>query len=403
VPHLRGTGARGEGRSARSVARSACNGWRRGGLDPHRRDCGLAVVDRCGRLGRRSHLVCHRPGAMASAAGKPDRAAHGPGRFAWFASLLDNSRFSPLYTGGLFLSVLFLAVFGHVLLAFPSGRLEGRLPRAVVAAAYLDTTAVVAVSVVFRQPACGCVQNLALIDPNTALSEAFRDVARGVEVLAILVGLAVLAHRWRRATPPWRRAVAPVLWWGAAGMAVAVFTILTQSLGSHGRRGSCATRSRARSTTRRWPSPTGSLSSVATSMPMAAPGAPLGGRFPRGNDRGAWGPPRCRPRADASLREDPALVEAVCAAAGLALELLDHRRRGPAVTANPVRRPAVLPHCLRVEPVAELAGDHPVVSSPVDRGADERFGQMVPITLGGRGGSRQGPMLVPATDPPRAG
>jgi hypothetical protein len=151
--------------------------------------------------------------------------------FAWFASLLDNSSVSLVHTGGLFLSVLFIAAFGHVLLAFPSGRLEGRLPRAIVAAAYVDTTAVIAASVVFREPECGCVQNFALIEPNAALSDAFRDVARGIGVLVILVGLVALARRWRRATPPWRRSVAPVLWLGAAGMTIGVLTLLTESLG----------------------------------------------------------------------------------------------------------------------------------------------------------------------------
>lgn len=153
------------------------------------------------------------------------------GGFAWFGSLLDYSSVSAAYTAGLFLSVLFIAVFGHVLLAFPGGRLDGRLSRAIVAIAYVDTTVVVAASALLREPECACVENLALVEADAGLSDALRDVARGVGVLVILGGLALLAHRWRYATPPWRRAVAPVLWLGAAGMAIAVLTLLTDSLG----------------------------------------------------------------------------------------------------------------------------------------------------------------------------
>src|SRR5215472_3716254 len=58
--------------------------------------------------------------------------------FAWFASLLVYSRVSALYTLGLLIRPLFIAVLGHLLLAFPGGRLEGGLARAIVVTAYVD-------------------------------------------------------------------------------------------------------------------------------------------------------------------------------------------------------------------------------------------------------------------------
>jgi peptidoglycan/LPS O-acetylase OafA/YrhL len=45
--------------------------------------------------------------------------------FAWFASLLVYSSVSALYTLGLLIRPLFIAVLNHLLLAFPGGRLEG--------------------------------------------------------------------------------------------------------------------------------------------------------------------------------------------------------------------------------------------------------------------------------------
>jgi signal transduction histidine kinase len=284
--------------------------------------------------------------------------------FAWFASLLDNSSFSGLYTVGLFLPVLFIAAFGHVLLAFPNGRLEGRLSRAIVAAAYLDTTVVVALSVVFREPDRPGVENLALIEPNAALSDAFRNVARGIGVAIILLGLAVLAHRWRGATPPWRRAVAPVLWVGAAGMAIGVLTLLTESLAeppgglsfaffvvfgavplafavglirSRLARGAVAELVVELGQTRAPGKLRDALAralhdqslAVAYWLPeqrryVGVDGNPLE-LPPEGASRAATIVKREGRRVaallhDASLRDDPALVEAVCAAAGLALE-----------------------------------------------------------------------------------
>jgi hypothetical protein len=131
--------------------------------------------------------------------------------FAWFMSLLVYSSVSPLYTVGLFFRALFIAVLGHLLFAFPSGRLEGRLRRAIVVAAYVDTIVVNAASVVFYEPDSGGVRNLALLDADAALSDALKNTARGVGVALVLTGLVMLMHRWRQATPPWRRAVAPVL------------------------------------------------------------------------------------------------------------------------------------------------------------------------------------------------
>jgi signal transduction histidine kinase len=151
--------------------------------------------------------------------------------FAWFASLLVYSSVSALYTLGLLIRPLFIAVLNHLLLAFPGGRLEGRLARAIVVTAYLDTTVVVALAAMFYQPDAAGVSNLALVEPNAALSEALRNAARGIGVALLLASIVLIARRWRRATPPWRRAVAPVLWWGAAAAATGAVRLGHDSLG----------------------------------------------------------------------------------------------------------------------------------------------------------------------------
>jgi signal transduction histidine kinase len=151
--------------------------------------------------------------------------------FAWFASLLVYSSVSALYTFGLFFRPLFIAVLNHLLLAFPSGRLQGRLSRAVVVAAYLDTILVVGASVPFQEPDAEGVTNLVQIEPNAALADGLRNAARGIGVALLLSSLLLLTFRWRRATPPWRRAVAPVLWVGAAAAAFGALRLLNDALG----------------------------------------------------------------------------------------------------------------------------------------------------------------------------
>jgi signal transduction histidine kinase len=151
--------------------------------------------------------------------------------FSWFASLLVYSSVSALYTLGLLIRPLFIAVLNHLLLAFPGGRLEGRLARAIVVTAYLDTTVVVAASALFYQPDAGGVSNLALVEPNAVLSDALRNAARGIGVVLLLASIVLIARHWRRATPPWRRAVAPVLWWGAAAAATGALRLGHDALG----------------------------------------------------------------------------------------------------------------------------------------------------------------------------
>src|SRR5215213_2294149 len=102
--------------------------------------------------------------------------------FAWFAGLLVHAPVSLLYTVGLFCRALFIAVLGHLLLAFPRDRLEGRPARAIAVAAYVDTLLVNGVSVLFTDPGSPDYRNLALVEPDAALARTFQDTARGIGV-----------------------------------------------------------------------------------------------------------------------------------------------------------------------------------------------------------------------------
>jgi signal transduction histidine kinase len=149
--------------------------------------------------------------------------------FAWFAGRLTFTDWPLLYTIGLFTAALFFAVLGHVLLAFPTGRVEGRLIGGLVLAGYVDTTLVIGVGILFHHGEPGDPENLALIEANTALTDAFKNSARVIGIVLFLALLAVLALRWRRASPRWRRAFAIVFWTGTAAAVVTVVSILTKT------------------------------------------------------------------------------------------------------------------------------------------------------------------------------
>jgi signal transduction histidine kinase len=148
---------------------------------------------------------------------------------AWFLGRLTFTDVPAAFTVGIFLSALFFPFFGHVLLAFPYGRLTSWLPRALVIVGYLDTTLVIAVGIVLYKSEPTEPRNLALIEANNGLSDAFKNTARGVGIACFLGILAILAHRWRNATPRWRRTFALVFWTGAAASALSAVAILTRT------------------------------------------------------------------------------------------------------------------------------------------------------------------------------
>src|ERR687888_321434 len=113
--------------------------------------------------------------------------------FAWFAGRLIYSDVPLLHTIGGFLGVLFFAVLGHVLLAFPGGRLEGRLSRFLVAAAYVDTIVVIAIASLFDKGNPGDPRNLALVDANRAVADGLTKTVRGIGIALFLAGLARVA------------------------------------------------------------------------------------------------------------------------------------------------------------------------------------------------------------------
>ena len=149
--------------------------------------------------------------------------------FVWFVGRWIYVNPPLLYTIGLFLGATFFAVLGHVLLAFPGGRLEGRVSRLLVTAGYLDTIVVVGIGNLFYDGAPGGTRNLALVDANATLSDALKNASRGIGIALFTVTLVILARRWRRATPRWRHAFGLAFWSGFAAVLASAISIASRA------------------------------------------------------------------------------------------------------------------------------------------------------------------------------
>ena len=139
--------------------------------------------------------------------------------FAWFGSGLSASDSDVLYTIGELLDGLFPAVLGHLLLAFPTGRLNTRAERTVVAAAYFAVTVLQVPSLLFEEP--GEPRNLLIVEGDQPLSDALDAMQYAVAIALIAVSWVIIIRRER--AQPRGRAWRPVLWTG--GLSVAAFVV----------------------------------------------------------------------------------------------------------------------------------------------------------------------------------
>ncbi len=136
--------------------------------------------------------------------------------FVWFLAALIASDVPGLFAIGGLLNALPFAILLHMLVAFPTGRLETRGERFLVAVAYFDVTVMQLISVLFLDTAdpdvcVGCPSNPLLVSDQEVVS----GIASGLQTLIAVAGVSAVAvllyRRWRSASAPARRALSPVL------------------------------------------------------------------------------------------------------------------------------------------------------------------------------------------------
>ena len=149
--------------------------------------------------------------------------------YLWFLAALPESNNDWVFTIGIALTSVAFGAFVHLLLAFPSGRLTGRLDVVLVVATYvLVLVGGVALLLLEERPISDCGSCRSTIAIST--SETAHDVVRAVyTVLALVLLAAVLTTvvvRFRRASRALRRALGPVLLAGTVTLLALVLEVV---------------------------------------------------------------------------------------------------------------------------------------------------------------------------------
>jgi signal transduction histidine kinase len=150
--------------------------------------------------------------------------------FAWFAAGLTLVERPFVASLGSALSGFWTGLLIYLLLAYPDGRLRSRLDRLIVAAILFDTIACQLVVLLFAPTIENGQSNAFALWPSQATTDW---IAIGQQALLIAVAVTVLGvfgERWQSASPPLRRALAPVYCAGAVTMLLIAATLLVTRL-----------------------------------------------------------------------------------------------------------------------------------------------------------------------------
>jgi PAS domain S-box-containing protein len=149
--------------------------------------------------------------------------------FVFFLGALGESNEATVFTLGAALSSLFAAVFVHLLLAYPSGRLGSAAERRFVAFAYLLAGLGPTVFLLVERHAQGCTKcpdNIFLVTDSHTAATIIGGVLTALVGVVIVSVLVIVIRRWRRATPAARRILAPVYGSGAAASILLILSAI---------------------------------------------------------------------------------------------------------------------------------------------------------------------------------
>jgi signal transduction histidine kinase len=153
--------------------------------------------------------------------------------FTFMLGALTASDDSVVFTIGVLLSSVYFVVFAHMVLAYPDGRLERPWHARLLAAGYLLTLIGSLPQLLWGftdrmlESCPDCPESALLIERDDTLRDIFNGLVSVIGVVLVAVILVILLRRWRAATPPQRRSMAPILWSG-----VAMLVLLATALGS---------------------------------------------------------------------------------------------------------------------------------------------------------------------------
>ncbi len=129
--------------------------------------------------------------------------------------------------------VLIYAFLIQLLLSFPSGRLETRLDRLLVAIAYVNTTVVQLGVFLFTDSKAGCARcpsNPLLIEPSDA-AKVLEAAQLDISIALLGAVVAVLYRRWRSGTPGRARVFAPIVAVGGVTFVLLMAALIVEQAG----------------------------------------------------------------------------------------------------------------------------------------------------------------------------
>jgi PAS domain S-box-containing protein len=142
--------------------------------------------------------------------------------FTWFvgAGLVASNQSLP-WTIGVALSAIPAGFLIHLLIAYPSGRLQSRWELAVVVTGYVLVTVAHFAHLPFDPDPMSCADsacpsNAFLVQDDATLTDVAVGAIQIIAVIYLLAVVATLLGRWRHSSPAARRVLAPVLLAGGA-------------------------------------------------------------------------------------------------------------------------------------------------------------------------------------------
>jgi signal transduction histidine kinase len=154
--------------------------------------------------------------------------------FALFAgTLIDMDRSLP-FTLGLMSLGIPTALLVHLVLVFPDGRLHSAWERLVVGVAYATAIVVQAAMLTYMDVGhvggCPCPENLLFAHDDVTTHMRLMSALRYLGIAVAAAVLVALAARWRTASPLMRRALFPIVVVGGLAVALRAATLLASSL-----------------------------------------------------------------------------------------------------------------------------------------------------------------------------
>jgi signal transduction histidine kinase len=149
--------------------------------------------------------------------------------FAMFAGSLADSDSALPFTIGLVIAPLPAAIVLQLIVAFPEGRLHSRLEQFVVGGAYFVVVVAQIVMLMFmgfeHVTGCPCPDNLLFVRDDMALHSAIMSSQRFLGIVVVAVAAWIVLRRWHTASKPMRRALGPILWTGGVTLVLALASL----------------------------------------------------------------------------------------------------------------------------------------------------------------------------------